>query len=73
MTRMMLHNRIAPGQNTTFILARPSEKLSDLPRHPVDINPPDLCVVCDKDNGEDDSPLECEKVGSLVPGCYLTT
>ncbi|PIL24867.1 transcription factor [Ganoderma sinense ZZ0214-1] len=53
--------QVAGGQNTSFILARPSDKLSDLPRHPYEVNPPDICVVCDQDNGEDDSPLECDK------------
>ena len=58
--------RVAAGQNTTFILARPNEKFSELPRHPFDVNPPEICVVCDRDNGEDDSPLECDKVGSIT-------
>ncbi|TFK89603.1 RCC1/BLIP-II [Polyporus arcularius HHB13444] len=53
--------QVAPGQNTTFILARPNEAFSDLPRHPIDVNPPDICVVCDQDNGDDDAPLECDK------------
>lgn len=55
-------NRIAAGQNTTFFLAKPSDKLSDLPRHPADVEPPEVCVVCNEDNGDDDSPLECDKV-----------
>jgi hypothetical protein len=53
---------IAAGQNSTLILAKPNQKLSDLPRHPVDVQPPMLCVKCNKDNGEDDPPLECDKV-----------
>jgi len=32
-----------------------------LPRHPFDMEPPEVCVVCEKDTGEDDSLLECEK------------
>lgn len=28
----------------------------------MDMDAPDECVVCNKDNGDDDSPLECEKV-----------
>ncbi|KAF7317896.1 PHD-type domain-containing protein [Mycena kentingensis (nom. inval.)] len=54
---------IAAGQNTTFFLARPNEKSSDLPRHPVDVNPPETCVQCGVDHGEDEGPevLECEK------------
>ena len=53
---------IAAGQNTTFFLARPNDKYSDLPRHPVDLDTPQECIVCCQDNGEDDSPLECDKV-----------
>ena len=53
---------MAAAQNTSFILALPSDKLSDLPRHPIEVNPPDICVVCDEDTGEDDSPLACDKV-----------
>lgn len=53
---------IAAGQNTTCLLATPNQKLSDLPRHPFEVNPPPACVGCGKDNGEDDDPLECEKV-----------
>ncbi|KAI0741335.1 RCC1/BLIP-II [Daedaleopsis nitida] len=53
--------QIAAGQNTTFILARPNEKFSDLPRHPYEIEAPENCVVCDEDHGDDDAPLECDK------------
>ncbi|TFY76178.1 hypothetical protein EWM64_g7829, partial [Hericium alpestre] len=52
---------IAPGQNTTFFLVHPNEKYSDLPRHPAELDAPDLCVVCNAEHGEDDAPLECEK------------
>ncbi|TFK48358.1 RCC1/BLIP-II [Heliocybe sulcata] len=52
---------VAAGQNTTFFLARPNEKFSDLPRHPVDVDAPELCLACGKENGEDDSPLACDK------------
>ena len=58
--------RVAAGQNTTFFLAKPNEKLSDLPRHPFDMEPPELCVECNQDTGEDDSLLECEKVKIIV-------
>ena len=57
---------IAAGQNTTFFLAKPSSKLSDLPRHPVDVNPAPACLVCDIDEGEDDAALQCDKVGTLT-------
>ncbi|GBE86634.1 predicted protein [Sparassis crispa] len=53
--------QIAAGQNTTFFLAGPNEKMSNLPRHPVDVDAPELCVLCNKDNGDDDAPLECDK------------
>ncbi|KAF7431201.1 hypothetical protein PC9H_006922 [Pleurotus ostreatus] len=52
---------IAAGQNTTLFLAKPNEKLSDLPRHPIDVEPPEVCIECNKDNGDDDPPLECDK------------
>lgn len=54
--------RIAAGQNATLFLARPNQKLSDLPRHPEQVDTPETCVVCNKETGDDDSPLECEKV-----------
>lgn len=53
---------VAAGQNTTVILAKPNEKFSDMPRHPEDVSPPLLCVGCNKNHGEDDNPLECDKV-----------
>ena len=53
---------MAAGQNTTFFLARPNDKFSDLPRHPADLDTPQDCIVCSQDNGDDDSPLECDKV-----------
>ncbi|KAI0692446.1 RCC1 BLIP-II [Cytidiella melzeri] len=53
--------QVAAGQNTTFFLAKPNDKLSDLPRYPIDMEPPELCVLCEQDTGEDDSLLECEK------------
>ncbi|KAI0825648.1 RCC1/BLIP-II [Irpex lacteus] len=53
--------QVAAGQNTTFFLVKPNEKYSDLPRHPLEMEPPELCVECNKDTGEDESLLECEK------------
>lgn len=58
--------RIAAGQNTTYILAHPNEQFSDLPRHPLNIEAPDFCVVCNEDHGDDDAPLECDKVSPTV-------
>ncbi|THH16847.1 hypothetical protein EW146_g3855 [Bondarzewia mesenterica] len=49
---------IAAGQNTTYFLATPNEKLSDLPRHPADLEAPEVCVECKKDDGD---PLACDK------------
>ncbi|KXN84132.1 hypothetical protein AN958_00402 [Leucoagaricus sp. SymC.cos] len=49
---------IAAGQNTTVLLAKPNDKFSDLPRHPIDVQPPQECVGCKKDDGD---PLECDK------------
>jgi hypothetical protein len=37
---------IAAGQNMTF-LAKPDAKLSDLPRHPVDVHPSPECMEGD--------------------------
>lgn len=54
--------RIAAGQNTSYILAHPNDKYSDLPRHPAEIDVPDFCFVCETDNGDEDPLLECEKV-----------
>lgn len=59
---LMPLDRVAAGQNTTLFLAHPNDKFSDLPRHPLEMEQPEVCVVCNKDNGEDDSPLECDKV-----------
>ncbi|KAH7910251.1 regulator of chromosome condensation 1/beta-lactamase-inhibitor protein II [Hygrophoropsis aurantiaca] len=52
---------IAAGAYTTLFLAKPSDKLSDLPRHPFEVDAPELCVSCNKDNGDDDPALECDK------------
>lgn len=57
---------MAAGQNTTFLLAKPDEKLSDMPRHPLDMEAPELCVLCNQDTGDDPSLLECEKVNNFV-------
>lgn len=51
---------VAPGQNTTLLLAAPSEKMSDLPRHP-DVDAPEICVVCNVER-EGSEPLICDKV-----------
>ncbi|KAJ3767182.1 regulator of chromosome condensation 1/beta-lactamase-inhibitor protein II [Lentinula raphanica] len=38
------------------------DKYSELPRHPEELEDvPDLCLVCSKDNGDQDAPLECDK------------
>lgn len=52
---------IAAGQNTTVLLAKPNDKFSDLPRHPYDVQSPQECVRCKKDDGD---PLECDKCDS---------
>ncbi|KAJ7918807.1 regulator of chromosome condensation 1/beta-lactamase-inhibitor protein II [Mycena leptocephala] len=53
---------IAAGQNTTLFLAKPTGKYSDLPRHPIDVDPPEACIQCGEDQGDDgDEVLECEK------------
>lgn len=57
-TDNLVHS-IAAGQNTTILLAKPNDKFSDLPRHPIDVQPPQECVGCKRDDGD---PLECDKV-----------
>ncbi|KAJ7230705.1 regulator of chromosome condensation 1/beta-lactamase-inhibitor protein II [Mycena pura] len=53
---------IAASQNTTFFIAKPIGKYSDLPRHPIDVDPPETCIQCGEDHGEDGPEvLECEK------------
>ncbi|KAH9988564.1 regulator of chromosome condensation 1/beta-lactamase-inhibitor protein II [Russula vinacea] len=46
------------GQNTTLFLVTPNEKYSDLPRHPVELDTPEECMICHKDDGD---PLACDK------------
>ncbi|KAL4249963.1 Protein RCC2 [Abortiporus biennis] len=53
--------QVAGAQNTSLFLAEPNDKFSDLPRHPEELDAPEHCVVCNKDHGENDSPLECDK------------
>ena len=57
----LLSCSIAAAQNTTIFLAKPNDRFSDIPRHPEEVDACNLCVICTKDNGEDDSPLECDK------------
>jgi hypothetical protein len=58
----MIPSSVAAGQHTTLFLAKPNAKFSDLPRYPLEVDAPELCIVCDKDNGDDDPALECDKV-----------
>ena len=62
--RWLRFGSIAAGQNTTVLLAKPNGKFSDLQRHPYDVQPPQECVGCKKDDGD---PLECDKVLSNSP------
>lgn len=55
---------VAAGQNTTLFLVRPSEKSAELPRHPVELDAPELCVVCGSDEAEGRPLLACDKVRS---------
>jgi len=48
------------------LLAKPNDKFSDLPRHPCDVQSPQECVRCKKDDGD---PLECDKVLSNTLHC----
>ena len=55
---------VTAGQNTAFFLVTPNEKYSDLPRHLVELDTPDECLVCHKDQGD---PLACDKVAFYIP------
>ena len=55
-------NRFAAGAHTTCFPAKPNDKLSELPIHPELSDLSELCIVCQQEKDEDDSPLECEKV-----------
>ncbi|KAK0439963.1 regulator of chromosome condensation 1/beta-lactamase-inhibitor protein II [Desarmillaria tabescens] len=48
---------VTPGQNTTLFLIRPSDKMSELPRHPVEVEVSDACIICRKE----EEALECDK------------
>jgi len=54
---------VTAGQNTAFFLVTPNEKYSDLPRHPAELDTPDVCLVCRKDYGD---PLACDKVSFYI-------
>ena len=63
--------RVAAGQNTTVIIARPStsveEKWNDQARHPEELEQvAEACLVCSKHKADDVEVLECEKVSGLV-------
>ena len=58
----MMLNMVTAGAHTTYFLARVSDKLSELPIHLELSDLSKLCVACKEDQGENDSPLECEKV-----------
>lgn len=53
---------VAAGAFFTLFLAKPSGALSDIPRHPEHVDSASICVECNVDRGEDDPPMECEKV-----------
>jgi len=60
---------IAPGQNTTLFLVSPDgseeEVLSELPRHPVEVEEsPENCVECGSDKEDLGDPLACDKCDS---------
>lgn len=67
----MVFFSIAAGQNTTFFLAKPNSKMSDLPRHPLEVDTPAACVACGmEDEGEEEEQaLQCDKVSGFVILC----
>jgi len=53
--------QIAAGAHTSFFLARPNDKLSDLDRYP-EVDSPEVCTVCHFDKDDEGADLlECEK------------
>ncbi|KAG6332897.1 hypothetical protein ID866_6193 [Astraeus odoratus] len=36
---------VAAGQHSTLFLAKPNDKFSDIPRHPLEVDAPELCVT----------------------------
>ena len=54
---------IAAGQNTTYFLAVPGE--TELPRHPEEVDHHEACIVCQKDLGDAELEIECEKVRGI--------
>jgi hypothetical protein len=52
-------NSATASQNTSLFLVTPNEKYSDLPRHPAELDTPEECMICHKDDGD---PLACDKV-----------
>lgn len=60
-------NSVIGGQNTAFFLVTPNEKYSELPRHPVELDTPDECMICHTDDGD---PLACDKVRTR---CFIST
>ena len=56
---------VAAGAFCTFFLARPNDKLSDIPRYPLEIPSSSICLICNVDRGPDDFLLECEKANSV--------
>ncbi|TFK95198.1 RCC1/BLIP-II [Pterulicium gracile] len=53
---------IAPSQNSTIFLAVPSDKFSELPRHPEDVDASQHCKICSEDDRDDsDTSLQCDK------------
>ena len=53
---------VAGGAFFTLFLAKPSDKLSELPRYPEHIDSASVCLACNKVQGDANSLLECEKV-----------
>ncbi|GHJ85544.1 hypothetical protein NliqN6_1946 [Naganishia liquefaciens] len=51
---------VAASVYTTYWLVHPNSKSSDLERWPLDIESPDDCIVCGKEE-KGNNPLECEK------------
>ena len=60
-----LTSRVGAGAFFTLFLAKPSTALSDVRRHPEHVDSSSVCIECNEDRGEDDPPMECEKVSKM--------
>jgi hypothetical protein len=57
----LIHHSVAASAYTTYWLVHPNSKSGALDRWPLEVESPEDCVVCGKEE-KGNNPLECEKV-----------